>query len=66
MQVEISARCERPAGGSWPTSGRLAVKTLQAAGQELTLGYEFGTGTAAEAAVSHKILAGSWAASIDR
>eukprot|EP01047_Picozoa_sp_COSAG01_P051498 COSAG01_NODE_5321_length_4335_cov_3.928234_4_plen_199_part_00 len=45
-QVEITARCERPKTGSWPASGLLAVKTLQATGQALTLGYEFGAGAA--------------------
>ena len=39
-QVEVTVRCRRPASG-WPTSGLVAVKTLQAVGQELTLGYEF-------------------------
>ncbi len=41
-QVEVMARCERLDSGSWPTSGLLAVKTLQAAGQVLTVGFEFG------------------------
>ena len=50
-QVELMARCERPSTGSWPTSGLLAVKTLQAAGQNLTLGYEFATGSAAGGAI---------------
>ena len=45
-QVEVTARCERPAAGSWPTSGLLAVKTLHAVGQALTLGYEFGAAAA--------------------
>lgn len=41
-QVEVTASCERPASGSWPTSGSLAVKTLQTTGQTLTVGFEFG------------------------
>eukprot|EP01043_Picozoa_sp_COSAG02_P068741 COSAG02_NODE_11523_length_1707_cov_1.277363_2_plen_180_part_00 len=41
-QVEVSARCERPTSGSWPSSGSLAVKTLQTAGQAVTMGFKFG------------------------
>lgn len=41
-QVEVIAHCERPASGSWPTSGSLAVKTLQTTGQAITLGIKFG------------------------
>lgn len=41
-QVEVTARCARPASGVWPSSGLLAVKTLQTTGQALTLGFEFG------------------------
>ena len=46
-QVEIIARCARPNhSGSWPATGLLAVKTLQAnTGQALTLGYEFSGAT---------------------